>query len=108
MPAPLTSQHVQQALRGDRDSLGWVVDRFSPLLKTQAAWRMGPRLCAEVDPDDVVAEAWLVALQRLGDLDRDGSHSTPRLLAFLGTTILNLVNRRIREAVQRGRRMAAP
>ena len=105
---PLTTQHVQQALRGDRDSLGWVVGRFSPLLKTQAIWRLGPRLGSQVDPDDVVAEAWLVALRRLGDLDREGSHSTPRLLAFLGTTILNIVNRRIEEAARRTRRMAPP
>lgn len=104
--SPLTSQHVQQAIRGDRESLGWVVGRFSPLLRTQVIWRMGPRLGSQVDPDDVVAEAWLVALRRLSDLDREGSHSTPRLLAFLGTTILNLVNRRIEEAAIRSRRMA--
>ena len=104
--APLTTQHVQRALGGDRDSLGWVVGRFSPLLRAQASWRLGPRLRAQVDPDDVVAEAWLVVLRRLSDLDRGGSRSTPRLITFLGTTILNLVNRRIEEAARSSRRMA--
>src|SRR5436190_14156585 len=105
---PLTSQHVQQAIGGNRESLGWVVGRFSPLLRTQVIWRLGPRLAGQVDPDDVVAEAWLVTLRRIGDLDREGSHSTPRLLAFLGTTILHLVNRRVEEAARRTRRMGPP
>lgn len=101
---PLTSHYVQQALRGDRDSLGWVVERFSPLLRAQAVWRLGPRLAAQVDPDDIVSEAWLVAVRRLADLVHEGTRATPRLLVFLGTTILNLVNRRIEDAARDTRR----
>src|SRR5262249_39322042 len=89
---PLTSQHVQLALRGGGTSLDWIVTRFSPLLKAQAAWRLGAKLRSQVDPDDVVAEAWLIVFRRLSDLDRGGGRTTPRLLAFLGTTILNIVN----------------
>ncbi len=100
-PDPATSLHVQRAVRGDRDSLDWVVTRFSPLLRVQAAYRLGPALGGRIDPDDIVAEAWLVTLQRLGDLiQREGRH-TPRLLRFLGTTIINLVNRRLDQVVRR-------
>src|SRR5262245_45645424 len=98
MPGPtppsvnLTSQRVRNAMSGDRESLGWVVIRFTPLLKAQAAWRLGPALVRQIEVDDILAEAWLVAVRRLGDLLRDDGHLTPRLLAFLGTTILHIVN----------------
>src|SRR5262245_49179839 len=103
--APVTSWYVQRAIRGDKECLAWVVTHFSPLLRAQAAWRLGPRLRAQVDPDDVVSDAWLVVLGRLRDLDRDGGRTTPRLLAFVGTTILRIVNRRIDQAVRRARTM---
>ena len=99
--------HVKGAARGDRDSLEWIVTRFSPLLKAQAAWRLGSRMRARIDPEDVVASAWLVSLPRIGELLRDEGRPTRRLLAFLGATVLNIVNRRIDDAVRSARRMAA-
>ena len=38
----------------------------------------------------------------------DGRRATPRVLRFLGTTIVNLVNNRIKAAVKLRRRMAPP
>jgi RNA polymerase sigma-70 factor (ECF subfamily) len=96
---------VRGAIAGDRESLGWIATRFSPLLRAQAIWRLGS-LSSQFDADDVVAEAWLVMLRRRNDLVLEGRRATPRLLAFLGTTILNLVNRRIEAAVKQKRRMA--
>jgi RNA polymerase sigma-70 factor, ECF subfamily len=104
--AGATSVHVRRAVRGDRESLSWVVMHFSPLLKAQASWRLGARLRGRVDPEDVVSEAWLVALRRMNDLVHDDGRSTPRFLAFLGTTVLRIVNRRIDEAVLRAQRTA--
>jgi RNA polymerase sigma-70 factor (ECF subfamily) len=100
---PVTTWHVQRAIRGDQESLAWVVAHFSPILRAQASWRLGARLRGQVDPDDVVSDAWLVVLRRLPDLDRDGGRTTPRLLAFVGTTILRIVNRRIDQAIRLGR-----
>src|SRR5262245_27857845 len=102
-----TAIRVRGAIAGDRESLGWIVTRFSPLLRAQAAWRLGP-LAGQVDVDDVVAEAWLVMLKRRNDLVLDGRRATPRLLSFLGSTTLNLVNKRIETAVKQRRRMAPP
>ena len=101
-----TSLQIRRAVQGDRECVNWVVTHFTPLLKAQAAWRLGPRLRNQVDPEDIVAEAWLIMLRRLGDLDRDEGRATPRLLAFLGTTILHIVNHRIEQAVRAKRRMA--
>jgi RNA polymerase sigma-70 factor, ECF subfamily len=104
-PDNATSIRVRGAIAGDRESLGWIVTRFSPLLRAQAAWRLG-NLASEVDVDDILAEAWLVLLKRRSDLVLDGRRATPRVLTFLGTTILNLVNNRIKAAVKQKRRTA--
>jgi RNA polymerase sigma-70 factor (ECF subfamily) len=96
---------VRGAIAGDRESLGWIVTRFTPLLRAHAIWRLGA-MAEQIEVDDILAEAWLVLLRRRNDLVVDGRRATPRVLAFLGTTILNLVNRRIEETVKRRRRMA--
>jgi RNA polymerase sigma-70 factor (ECF subfamily) len=90
----VTSRYVGEALQGNRESLEWVVTRFTPLLRAQAAWRLGS-LQAQCAPEDVVAEAWLVALRRLPDLVTGEGPATRRLMAFLGTTILHITNHRI-------------
>ena len=104
-PDDATSIRVRGAIAGDRESLGWIVTRFSPLLRAQATWRLG-HLASEVDVDDILAEAWLVMLRRRNDLVLDGRRATPRVLTFLGTTIVNLVNNRIKAAVKQKRRTA--
>ncbi len=96
---PQTTLHVRQAMAGDMESLGWVVRRLSPLLLTQARYRLSGRLASVFDPEDLVADVWAVALPRLGRLgDRDGRH-TPVLVRFLSTTLLyrfnNLVQKHI-------------
>jgi RNA polymerase sigma-70 factor (ECF subfamily) len=82
-----------------------VVTRFTPLLRAQANLRLG-RLQGQYPVDDVVAEAWLVALRRRSEFVPNDVPSTPRMLRFPGTTILNLVNRRIEDYVRRGARQA--
>jgi RNA polymerase sigma-70 factor, ECF subfamily len=101
-----TSRHVRNAIAGDRESLDWVVRRFAPLLRAQAEWRLGTSLRGKVDPDDVVAEAWLVVLRRLPDLDGDEGRRTPRLVAFVGTVVLNIANRHMDHAARRLRTFA--
>jgi RNA polymerase sigma-70 factor (ECF subfamily) len=104
-PDPPTSVRVRDAIAGDRESLGWIVTRFSPLLRAQASWRLGPDLRDKVEVDDIVAEAWLVILRKRADLALDSRRATPRLVNFLGATILNLVNRRIEAAARQRRRL---
>lgn len=84
--------HVGRARDGDPASVEWLVERLSPLLRAQAAYRLRGRIGRFVEPDDVVQEVWIRALPRLPGLpDRDGRH-TPVLMAFLGTTLLQHVN----------------
>ncbi len=97
-----TSIHVRRAKDGDVSSVAWLVRRLGPLLEAQARYRLGGRFSGECDPEDLVQEAWAIALPRLGGLDARAGRETPVLLRFLATTILNLVNNLARRALRRG------
>ena len=97
-----TSLFLQAAIDGDRDSLSWLVAHHSPLLLAQARWRLGANHARTCDPEDLVQEAWLVALPRLRELRPRDGRATPVLLRFLATTILNRVNNLARDALRRG------
>lgn len=95
-----TSVQVRAAIDGDRDSLGWLVAHLSPLLVAQARWRLGRALANAVEPEDLVQEAWLVALPRLRELQPRNGRMTPVLLRFLATSIVHRVNNLAREALR--------
>ena len=79
----LTSQYVGRAVSGDDEALAWVVRRFSAplLLKARALLRRTRDRARE--PEDLVAETWLVAIPRLGDFGSQDGHLTPVVLAYL-------------------------
>jgi len=95
-----TTHQVRRAVGGDAASLGWLFVHFLPLLRAQAAWRLGVD-GRSPEADDLVAEAWLVALPRLRTLvPRDGRY-TPVFLAFLAETAKRLANDRLRKRARR-------
>lgn len=94
-----TTYLVRRARTGDSASLDTVVGRLTPLLLAVADYRLGPALRAEVDPEDVVNEAWLVTLPRLAELGERDGRVTPVLLKFLTTTIDNLISNRLRRRI---------
>jgi RNA polymerase sigma factor (sigma-70 family) len=99
----LTSIHVRRAEAGDRASLEWVIERFTPALIAQARFRLRPALRALYDPEDVVADVWAVALPRLQDLVPQKGRLTPVLMKFLSTTLLNRLNDLARKQISRAR-----
>jgi len=101
-PTVLTSLHVRRAADGDPESLGWVVMRLSPLLLAQAAYRLGPVLRSLYDAEDLVNDAWLVALPQLGELPAREGRYTPVLLRFLSTTLLHRINNLARKHIRTG------
>jgi len=106
-PADLTTYHVRQAHGGDEESLRWLVARFTPLLLAAAAYRLGPRLRGIYGPEDIVQDAWTVALPRLGDLVPRAGRYTPVLLKFLGTTLILRVQHLMRKHIREARKPAA-
>ena len=93
---PQTTFQVRNAVQGDAQSLDWVVDRLSPLLLTQAEYRLGPALRTQVDPQDLVNEAWVITLPRLGELSMRDGRMTPVLLKYLTTTMNYRIGRMLR------------
>ncbi|MBK8977925.1 MAG: sigma-70 family RNA polymerase sigma factor [Planctomycetes bacterium] len=100
-PPDETTRHVRAALEGDRGSLGWLAERFSPWLLAQARYRMGSELRRQVDPEDVVEDVWAAALPRLGELTSRDGRMTPVVVRFLSTVLLYRVNAVLREAARR-------
>jgi RNA polymerase sigma factor (sigma-70 family) len=99
-----TTQIVRDAIGGDPMSVGKLVERFSALLEVQARYRLGPTPSAEATPEDVVHEAWLVTLPKLGNfVPRDGRY-TPVLLSYLGKTICGLATNHLRGFLRRAGR----
>lgn len=87
----LTSLHARGAARGDAQSIGWLVERLSPLLLAQAEYRLGQRLRAHCDPHDLVQDVWLRVLPHLGSLQPQGGRMAPVVLRYLGVTLLHRV-----------------
>lgn len=100
-PSALTTMHVRRAMGGERSSIEWIVARLTPLLLAQAEYRLGPSLRAEIEPADLVDEAWLVALPKLAELTARDDRVTPVLLKFLSTTMTFRINRILRQRLTR-------
>ncbi|MBK8978168.1 MAG: sigma-70 family RNA polymerase sigma factor [Planctomycetes bacterium] len=89
--------HVRRAVGGDATSLTWVVERFTPLLRAQAAYRLGSGLTRFVDAEDLVQDVWVRTLPKLGDLSPRDERLAPVLVRYLGVTLL----RRLKDLVDR-------
>lgn len=85
------SRDIRAAAAGSVESAARVVDRFTPYLLAQADHRVGPRLRRFVDPADVVASVWLIALRRLPEFDPEAGAAARTWLRFLGTILLHHV-----------------
>ena len=96
-----TERYVQRAKAGDRESLDWIIRRFTPALLAQAHYRLRGGLRSHVDPEDLVSEVWAIALSRLGALDAEAKE-TAALLKFLSTTLLYRVNNLVRKELRHG------
>jgi RNA polymerase sigma-70 factor, ECF subfamily len=93
----LTSLHIQKAIKNDRESVAWLVSRFTPLLLCQARQRIGPSLRRHCDPDDVVADVWMIVLTALRDLVPSDGSFTRGLLSFASTVLI----RRVRDLLEK-------
>jgi RNA polymerase sigma factor (sigma-70 family) len=93
----LTSLHIQQAIQSDRASVGWLVSRFTPLLLCQAQHRISPSLKRFCDPEDVVADVWMVTLAALPRLEPSNGSFSRGLLRFASTVLI----RRVRDLLEK-------
>src|SRR5437773_1048500 len=69
------SEFVNGSLRGDREALAQLFAHYRPRLWRMVNFRLHPRLQGRIDADDVLQDAWLMAVDRIGYFPRDASHS---------------------------------
>lgn len=86
----LTTVQVARARRGDVASVESLVRRFTPVLRTQAAYRLRA-LGQEVDPEDLIQDVWVATLPRLPELTPRDGRVTPVLVKFLAATLRHKV-----------------
>jgi len=101
----LTTMHVRQAVAGNEQSRSWIVARFTPLLLTQARYRLRGDLGRLTEPADVVQDVWLRVLPRLDELTPEQRY-TPVLVSYLSRAVLFQINNVMRTALRRRARGA--
>ncbi len=62
-----TARLIEQAVRGDQQALGRLLDRNRERLRRMVAIRLDQRLQGRVDPSDIIQEACLDAARRLSE-----------------------------------------
>src|SRR5690242_6331690 len=100
-----TTRHVRAAVAGDAEATAWLVSRFSPLLRRQAALRLGAA-ADDGGVDDIVQDVWLWALPRLGRVRPHDGRYTPSLLAYLGARARGAANDHLERVLKRRTREA--
>lgn len=64
-----------KAAQGDREALAELFAVFRPRLWRMVNFRLHPRLQGRVDADDVLQDAWMMAVDRISYFPRDATHS---------------------------------
>lgn len=67
-----TAELVELVQAGDTKALGALLQRYRERLTRVVKFRLDPRLVGRIDPDDVVQESFLEALQRMPSYLADG------------------------------------
>lgn len=92
-----TTLHIRRAGGGDAASVAWLVVRFSPLLLTQARYRLARGLRRHYEPEDLVADVWAVALPHLTASEKWREQPGRALMRFLSTTLVYRLNNLMRK-----------
>lgn len=66
---------VRRIIRGDTEALAALFARHRPRLYRMIQFRLDPKLAARLDPDDILQEAWLRAVDRIGSFVTDARGS---------------------------------
>jgi RNA polymerase sigma factor (sigma-70 family) len=93
----ITSLHLQRAQKNDRESVAWLVARYTPLLLVQAQHRLSPSLRRLYDVGDVVADVWITVLGALPRLEPSQSSLSRAFLKYSSTVLIH----RIRDLLEK-------
>jgi RNA polymerase sigma-70 factor (ECF subfamily) len=79
---------LERAHAGDREACGALLRRHEPALRAWVRSRLGAKLKARIDPEDVIQETVLKALEALGSFQYQGAGSFPRWLRSIGERVI--------------------
>lgn len=85
---------INRILGGDREALAELFSLYRPRLLRLVNLRLHTKLRGRVDPEDVLQEAWLKAVDRMSYFLRDASHSTFIWFRMITTQTLIELHRR--------------
>ena len=85
---------INRILAGDREALAELFSQYRPRLLRLVNLRLHPKLRGRIDPEDVLQEAWLKAVDRMSYFLRDASHSTFIWFRLITTQTLIEMHRR--------------
>jgi len=71
-----TTDLINRVIRKDREALAELFSLYRPRLWRMVNFRLHPRLQGRIDPDDVLQDAWIMAVDRIDYFLRDASHSS--------------------------------
>ena len=91
---------IHDAGRGDADAFQQLVVHYHTTLRAAVARRIGARIQARIDPDDVLQEAYIAAFEHLNNCEFEGPGG---FYKWLQTIAINELNERIR-ALHRDKR----
>ena len=70
---------VNRVIRQDRDALAELFSHYRPRLWRLVAFRLHPQLQGRIDADDVLQDAWLRSVDRIGSFLKDAAAISPFL-----------------------------
>lgn len=104
----ISSELILRIKREDREALAELFSRYRPRLLRMVQLRLHPKLRGRIDPDDVLQEAWLKAVDRMSYFQREADHSPYIWLRLITTQTMIEMHRRHLGAEKRdaGREMS--
>lgn len=88
-----TSLQVRAAVRGEAEARGWIVRRFSGMLRLKVELRLPAAVRRVIDADDVVQNVWAAVLPRLHEFVPLGARYTPAFLRYLNVAAMRILQR---------------
>ncbi len=94
-----TSDHVRRATSGDRDSIAWLVERFTAILAVGARMRRSRALDRHASDEDIVQQVWCRVLTRMSEFRVAGTAPGKAFLGYLSVTLKHELIEQMRKAI---------
>ena len=91
LPKDETGRAIERHLAGDPAAFRWIIETFTPPMLASARRRLSKRLRRYLDPEDLVQECWVRAINKLDDFRPGAEGHGPALLKLLSGIQANIL-----------------